>query len=66
MSTHASVKRHKISVIKSAKDIFSLSAAEAEALANKAGLSLEKRGIISGHGAIFKIIECYISSVSLH
>ena len=42
MSTHASVKRHKISVVNSAKELFLLSDAEAEMLANKAGLSLEK------------------------
>lgn len=42
MSTHASVKRHKMSVVSSAKELFSLSAAQAEKLANKAGLSLEK------------------------
>lgn len=43
MSTHASSKRHKIRVINSAKELFPLTAAEAEALANKAGLSLAMR-----------------------
>lgn len=40
MSTYAFVKRHKVSVVNLAKGLFSLSAVEAEDLANKAGLSL--------------------------
>lgn len=42
-STHASVKKHKETVIRKAAVLFELSEAQAEMLANKAGLSLRPR-----------------------